>query len=123
MKFRESISLLKKDRVRNVYSRWRYFYDPILMEIAFFRMSCGTPFLVRIPSRLALKLLSYILGIQLTPGTKLGGGIKIVHHGTIVITKGAVIGNNLTIHQCVTIGKNFGGTKYGYPTIGDNVII
>lgn len=29
----------------------------------------------------------------------------------------------MTLHQGVTIGKNFGGTKYGYPTIGDNVII
>lgn len=40
-----------------------------------------------------------------------------------MITKGAVIGKNITLHQGVTIGKNFGGRKYGYPIIGDNVII
>ena len=54
---------------------------------------------------------------------KWGGGIRIVHHGSIVVTKGAKIGRNLTLHQGVTIGKSFGGKKYGYPTIGDNVII
>ena len=73
MSFKDSIALLKKDRARSVYSRWRYFYDPIMMEIAFFRLSYGTPLVVRIPARFALKLFSYFLGIQLTPGTKLGG--------------------------------------------------
>ena len=48
-------------------------------------------------------------------GTILGyGGIAVVIH------KKAIIGENCTISQCVTIG---GRSKKGVPTIGDNVYI
>lgn len=123
MKIRESICLLKQDRARSGFSKWRYFYDPIMAQLLFFRLSDCSNKLLRLYSRFRLKRLSYRTGIQLTAGTEMGGGIKIVHHGNIVITKGAIIGKNLTLHQGVTIGKNFGGKRYGYPTIGDNVII
>ena len=47
----------------------------------------------------------------------------IEHYSCIAITKGAVVGDNITLFQGTTIGKNFGGKNYGYPTIGNNVIL
>lgn len=52
-------------------------------------------------------------------GTSIGGGLRLIHYGTIVIHKCAKIGKNCTILHNVTIGK----TDKGIPTIGDNVTI
>ncbi len=54
---------------------------------------------------------------------KWGGGIYFEHYSCIAITKGALIGRNITLFQGTTIGKNYGGSKYGYPIVGDNVIV
>ena len=56
---------------------------------------------------------------QIPLSTKIGGGFKLVHHGSVVIHKHASIGNNCTVLHNVTIGKN----HKGIPIIGDNVTI
>lgn len=54
--------------------------------------------------------------IKVGKGVVLGyGGLSVVVHGD------AVIGNNVHIDQCVTIGGN--GTRPGVPVIEDNVYI
>lgn len=50
---------------------------------------------------------------------KIGAGLMLPHPVGVVIGQGAVVGENVTIYQSVTIGMN----KGGYPTIGDGVII
>ncbi|HEV7380784.1 MAG TPA: serine acetyltransferase [Dyadobacter sp.] len=62
-------------------------------------------------------------GFQIPLGTKIGAGLYIGHHGTIVINRLAVIGKNCNITHNVTIGMQNRGAKKGYPTIGDNVWI
>ena len=57
--------------------------------------------------------------IQLPLGTQIGGGLRFVHFGTIIIHKASRIGTNCKIFQGVTIGK----TNKGVPTIGNNVTI
>lgn len=50
-----------------------------------------------------------------------GGGIKIVHFGDIVIGHGAVIGNNCTIYNGVTLGLGIYGPN-PMPKVGNNVV-
>lgn len=52
-------------------------------------------------------------------GTKIGGGFRLIHYGSVVIHEKAVIGENCTIFHNVTIGK----THRGIPKIGNNVTI
>lgn len=46
-----------------------------------------------------------------------GDGLQFVHFGGVVVSQDAILGNNCTIYQCVTIGKT--GDK-GAPVIGNN---
>ncbi len=57
------------------------------------------------------------LGIDMSYRAKVGEGLQFVHFGGVVVSQDAVIGNNCTIYQCVTIGKT--GDK-GAPVIGNN---
>lgn len=52
-------------------------------------------------------------------GTQIGGGLRLIHYGFVVIHKKAIIGKNCTILHNVTIGK----TRNGTPKIGDNVAL
>ena len=49
--------------------------------------------------------------------------MRFEHHSNIAVSVGSIVGRNVTIFHGVTIGKNFGGKHYGYPSIGDNVIL
>ena len=73
---------------------------------------------------LALHLLIYKhyqfkCGIDLCYRARVGRGLLFQHFGGIVVSPDAVIGDNVTIYQCVTIGKN--GEKA--PIIGDGCTI
>lgn len=59
------------------------------------------------------------LGISIAPNT-CGKGLSIAHHSCIQINNHAKIGENLRIHEGVTIGAS-GGDKA--PTIGNNVFL
>jgi len=64
-------------------------------------------------------------GIDIHPGASIGRNF-FVDHGFSVIGETAVIGNDVTIYQCVTLGgtnptNGIGGKRH--PTIGNNVII
>lgn len=58
-------------------------------------------------------------GRQIPLGTKIGGGLRLIHYGLVVIHRNAIIGKNCTILHNVTIGK----THKGIPIVGDNVTI
>lgn len=64
----------------------------------------------------------YKTGIQLPLGTKVAKGLCFSHFSCIVINSGAIIGENCTIFQGVTIGSKR-GRNGGVGTIGNNVVI
>ena len=74
-------------------------------------------------TKVNFKILQYFTGVHMDESCEIEGGIHLEHHFNIAISVGSKIGKNLTIFQGVTIGKNFGGKHYGYPTIGNNVIL
>lgn len=74
--------------------------------------------LMVVAHRLRYRRLSERYGFTIPPGT-FGPGLAIVHRGTIVVNKGAIVGRNCRIHQNVTIGSVRGLS----PRIGNNVWI
>lgn len=74
-------------------------------------------------SKVLSKHVAHKTGIQIPIGTQVGEGLKFFHYGCIVIAQSTRIGNNVSIHQGVTIGRVFNGCHAGVPTIGDNVVI
>lgn len=77
----------------------------------------------RFIGRLISQIARFFTLIEIHPGAVLGRGILIDHGNGIVIGETAVVGDNCTIYQGVTLGGV--GTKKGkrHPTIGNNVMI
>ncbi len=62
-------------------------------------------------------------GIEIHPGAVIGSGLFIDHGQGVVIGETAIIGNNVTMYQGVTLGGT--GKEHGkrHPTVEDNVMI
>lgn len=62
-------------------------------------------------------------GIEIHPGATIGKGLFIDHGMGVVVGETAVIGDNCTIYQGVTLGGT--GTEKGkrHPTLGNNVMV
>lgn len=75
-------------------------------------------------SMLAFILVRNVYGIELPPTVQVGRRLKIAHQGGIVVHPNAVIGDDCTIRQGVTIGATRDvGYERDFPTIGDRVSI
>ncbi len=62
-------------------------------------------------------------GIEIHPGACIGRGFFIDHGHGVVIGETAIIGNNVTLYQGVTLGGTGKETGKRHPTIEDNVMI
>ena len=62
-------------------------------------------------------------GIEIHPGATIGSGLFIDHGHGVIIGETAVVGNNVTLFQGVTLGGNGKEKGKRHPTIGDNVMI
>ncbi len=62
-------------------------------------------------------------GIEIHPGAKIGKGLFIDHGNGVIIGETAIIGDNVTLYQGVTLGGT--GKEHGkrHPTVGNNVMI
>ena len=62
-------------------------------------------------------------GIEIHPGATIGENFFIDHGKGVIIGETAVVGNNVTLYQGVTLGGT--GKEHGkrHPTVGDNVMI
>ena len=65
----------------------------------------------------------FLTGIEVHPGARIGRRLFIDHGMGVVIGETAVIGDDVTMYQGVTLGGT--GKEQGkrHPTIGDNVVI
>ena len=61
--------------------------------------------------------------IEIHPGAQIGTGVFIDHGSGVVIGETAVVGNDVTIYQGVTLGGTALEPVKRHPTIGDRVII
>lgn len=62
-------------------------------------------------------------GIEIHPGAVIGKGLFIDHGNGVIIGETAVIGDNVTLYQGVTLGGT--GKEHGkrHPTLEDNVMV
>lgn len=76
-------------------------------------------FLARMVSQFA----RFMTGVEIHPGATIGRGLFIDHGSGVVIGETAIIGDNCTIYQGVTLGGT--GKDHGkrHPTLEDNVLI
>ena len=65
----------------------------------------------------------YWTQIEIHPGARIGSGVFIDHGSGVVIGETAVVGNDVTIYQGVTLGGTALEPVKRHPTVGDRVII
>lgn len=120
---REEIKLIK-ERDPAIHSNMEVFLYPSFKVMFYYRMAHklyekGHFFLARWISQKGARK----TGIEIHPGAKIGRGFFIDHGNGVIIGETAVIGDNVTLYQGVTLGGT--GKEHGkrHPTIGNNVMI
>ena len=65
----------------------------------------------------------FLTGIEIHPGAEIGEGLFIDHGAGVVIGETAIIGDNCTLYQGVTLGGTGKETGKRHPTLGDGVMV
>lgn len=74
-------------------------------------------------ARMVSQFTRFTTGIEIHPGATIGKGLFIDHGSGVVIGETAVIGDNCTIYQGVTLGGTGKHTGKRHPTLGNNVMV
>ncbi len=74
-------------------------------------------------ARCISQLTRFFTGIEIHPGATIGKGLLIDHGMGVVIGETAVIGDDCTIYQGVTLGGTGKETGKRHPTLGNNVMV
>ncbi len=88
-------------------------------KISYFLESFNVPIFPRLIAHISRML----TGIEIHPKVRIGKNLFIDHGFGVVIGETAVIGNNVTIYQGVTLGGRSIAKVKRHPTIGDDVVI
>jgi serine O-acetyltransferase len=75
------------------------------------------------PARALSQLARLITGIEIHPGAQIGRRFFIDHGMGVVIGETAIVGDDVTLYQGVTLGGTGKETGKRHPTIGNNVVI
>jgi len=90
------------------------------VKLFYLAKKCRRMHIPLIPKLMEL-ILRYICGCEIHSVMEVGEGLQLPHNGLgVVINPNTVIGNNVKIHQNVTLGGREGS---GCPIIGDDVLI
>ena len=73
--------------------------------------------------RLLSHLTRFLTGIEIHPGARIGEGFFIDHGMGVVIGETSEIGNDVTLHQGVTLGGTSTQRVKRHPTLKDNVMV
>ena len=74
-------------------------------------------------ARLFSQLGRFFTGIEIHPGAQIGKGLLIDHGSGVVVGETAVIGDDCTIYQGVTLGGTGKDKGKRHPTLGNNVMV
>jgi serine O-acetyltransferase len=78
---------------------------------------------LRLPARMLSQVVRVFTGVDIHPGALLGRRLFIDHATGVVIGETAVVGNDVTMYQGVTLGGTGKGHGKRHPTICDGVFI
>ena len=78
---------------------------------------------LRLPARMLSQFARFLTGVDIHPGATLGRRLFIDHAAGVVIGETAIVGDDVTMYQGVTLGGT--GKQHGkrHPTICNNVFI
>ena len=120
---KEEISLIR-ERDPAIHSNMEVFLYPSFRVMIYYRIAHKLYlkkhyFWARWVSQRAVRK----TGIEIHPGAKIGKRLFIDHGNGVIIGETAVIGDNVTLYQGVTLGGT--GKEQGkrHPTVGNNVMI
>lgn len=120
---RDEIAIIK-DRDPAMHSVWEVFLYPSFKAVLSYRLAHKFYvnhhyFLARYLSQRSARK----TGIEIHPGAQIGKGLFIDHGNGVIIGETAIVGDNVTLYQGVTLGGT--GKEHGkrHPTIGNNVMI
>lgn len=74
-------------------------------------------------ARAISQLTRFFTGIEIHPGATIGKGLLIDHGMGVVIGETAIVGNDCTIYQGVTLGGTGKEKGKRHPTLGNNVVV
>ena len=78
---------------------------------------------LRLPARLISQIARFFTGVDIHPGALLGRRLFIDHATGVVIGETAIVGNDVTMYQGVTLGGTGKGHGKRHPTVCDGVFI
>lgn len=78
---------------------------------------------MRFVARLISQYSKFLTGIEIHPGATIGKGLFIDHGTGVVIGETAIVGDNCTLYQGVTLGGTGKDKGKRHPTLGDNVMV
>jgi serine O-acetyltransferase len=78
---------------------------------------------LRLPARMLSQVVRVFTGVDIHPGALLGRRLFIDHATGVVIGETAIVGNDVTMYQGVTLGGTGKGHGKRHPTICDGVFI
>jgi len=78
---------------------------------------------LKLPARFISQSARFLTGIEIHPGATIGKGLFIDHGSGVVIGETAIVGDNCTIYQGVTLGGTGKESGKRHPTLGNNVMV
>jgi serine O-acetyltransferase len=78
---------------------------------------------LKVIARMGSQLMRILTGIEIHPGATIGRRLLIDHGMGVVIGETAIVGNDVTIYQGVTLGGTGKDSGKRHPTIGNDVMI
>jgi serine O-acetyltransferase len=78
---------------------------------------------LRLLARLVSQLARFFTGVEIHPGAAIGRGVFIDHGMGVVIGETAVVGDNCTLFQGVTLGGTGHETGKRHPTLEEGVVV
>ncbi|MFI3237997.1 MAG: serine O-acetyltransferase EpsC [Lachnospiraceae bacterium] len=122
-KIKEEIEIIK-ERDPALHSNMEVFLYPSFRAILYYRVAHHHFMKKRyVLARWISQRGARKTGIEIHPGATIGKGLFIDHGHGVIIGETAIVGDNVTIYQGVTLGGT--GKEHGkrHPTIEDNVMI
>lgn len=78
---------------------------------------------LRLLARFLSQIARLLTGIEIHPGAQIGRRLFIDHGMGVVIGETAIVGDNVTLYQGVTLGGTGKESAKRHPTIGNSVVI
>lgn len=120
---KEEIDVIR-ERDPAIKTAWEVMLYPSFKVILHYRVAhklyrAGHYFMARWISQRAVRK----TGIEIHPGATIGKGLFIDHGSGVIIGETAIIGDNVTLYQGVTLGGTGKETGKRHPTLCDNVMV